>query len=130
MKKIILYVVIAMLTGFGLLTMFLSTSVIFDLFNIREKEGNFVLFIVWANFISSFIYLISVYGLIASQNWTYKSLGLATIILIIAFIGFLFYIQAGGIHEPKTVGAMLFRIALTFGFSFFAYFTINKKSIQ
>ncbi len=129
MKKLILYLVIAILTGFGLLTMFLSTSVIFDLFDIREKEGNYVLFIVWANFISSFIYLISVYGFIASQNWTYKSLGLATIILVIAFIGFLFYIQSGGIHEGKTFGAMIFRIALTLGFTFFAYFTINRMEL-
>jgi len=29
-----------LLVGFGLLTLFLSTSVIFDLFGIRAKEGN------------------------------------------------------------------------------------------
>lgn len=74
MKKIILYLVLALLAGFGLLTLFLSTSVIFDLFGIREKEGNYVLFIVWANFISSIIYLISVYGLLKSRTWTYKAL--------------------------------------------------------
>lgn len=67
MKKAILYLVVAVLTGFGLLTIFLSTSVIFDLFDIRTKEGNYVLFVVWSNFISSFIYLISVYGLLSSK---------------------------------------------------------------
>ena len=61
MKKVILYLVVAVLTGFGLLTIFLSTSVIFDLFDVRAKEGNYVLFVVWSNFISSFLYLISVY---------------------------------------------------------------------
>jgi hypothetical protein len=78
MKKIILYLVVAVLTGFGLLTIFLSTSVIFDLFDVRAKEGNYVLFVVWSNFISSFLYLISVYGLLTSKNWTYKTLGLST----------------------------------------------------
>ena len=130
MKKAILYLVVAVLTGFGLLTIFLSTSVIFDLFDIRAKEGNYVLFVVWSNFISSFLYLISVYGLLYSKNWTIRTLGLATLILTIAFVGFLFYIQSGGIHETKTVSAMIFRTALTLGFTLFAYFTINKKTLK
>ncbi len=130
MKKVLLYLVVATLTGFGLLTLFLSTSVIFDLFDIRAKEGNYVLFVVWSNFISSFLYLISVYGLLSSKKWTFRTLGLATLILTLAFVGFLFYIQAGGIHETKTVGAMVFRIVLTLGFTLFAYFTINKKTIK
>jgi hypothetical protein len=100
------------------------------LFDVRAKEGNYVLFVVWSNFISSFLYLISVYGLLTSKYWTFKTLGLSTIILAIAFIGFLFYIQSGGIHENKTVGAMVFRIALTLGFTLFAYLTINKKTIK
>lgn len=127
MKKVILYLVIAVLTGFGLLTMFLSTSVILDLFGVRAKEGNYVLFVVWSNFISSFLYLISVYGLLTSKKWTYKALAISTIILGVAFIGFLFYIQSGGIHESKTVGAMIFRIVLTLAFTLYAYFTINKR---
>lgn len=130
MKKVLLYLVVATLTGFGLLTLFLSTSLIFDLFDIRAKEGNYVLFVVWSNFISSFLYLISVYGLLSSKKWTFRTLGLATLILTLAFVGFLFYIQSGGIHETKTVGAMVFRIALTLGFTLFAYFTINKKTIK
>ncbi len=127
MKTIILYLVATALTGFGLLTLFLSTSVIFDLFGIRAKEGNYVLFIVWSNFISSLLYLIAVYGLLTAKTWAFKVLGLSTIILLAAFIGFLFYIQSGGIHENKTVGAMIFRIVLTSGFTLFAYITINKK---
>lgn len=127
MKKIILYLVAAILTGFGLLTLFLSTSVIFDLFDVRTKEGNYVLFVVWSNFISSFLYLISAYGLLAARQWTFKSLGVSAIILAVAFAAFLIYIQSGGIHESKTIGAMIFRISLTMGFTLFAYFTINKK---
>ena len=130
MKKVILYLVVAVLTGFGLLTIFLSTSVIFDLFDIRAKEGNYVLFVVWANFISSFLYVLSVYGLLSSKKWTFRTLGLATLILTLAFFSFLFYIQSGGIHETKTVSAMVFRIVLTLGFTLFAYFTINKKTIK
>ena len=39
MKKYVLYTSAVILTAFGLLTLFLSTSVIFDLFGIRAKEA-------------------------------------------------------------------------------------------
>ncbi|MCB0482437.1 MAG: hypothetical protein KDC83_13495, partial [Flavobacteriales bacterium] len=113
MKKILFNLVVVLLLGFGLLTLFLSTSVIFDFFGIREKEGNYVLFIVWANFLSSLLYLFSVYGLFSNKIWAYKPLALSTLILIITFIGFMFYIQSGGIHESKTIGAMVFRTTMS-----------------
>jgi hypothetical protein len=45
----------------------MSGSVIFDLFGIREKEGNYVLFIVLANFIAGFFYLLSAYGMLTAK---------------------------------------------------------------
>jgi hypothetical protein len=50
MKKILPYLFATLLAGFGLLTLFLSTSVIFDLFGIRAKEGNYVVFAIIAYF--------------------------------------------------------------------------------
>ena len=35
--------------------------------------------------------------------------------------------EAEGIYETKTIGAMIFRITVTFFFLAFAYFTISKK---
>lgn len=128
MKKAIPFLLAILLGGFGLLTLFLSTSVIFDLFGIRAKEGNYVLFIVWSNFISSLLYLFAAYGFIAFKKWTTTLLVISTAILISAFIGLKVYINSGGIHETKTVGAMLFRIAVTLLFSVIAYFTITKKT--
>lgn len=127
MKNLISYDIAFQLAVFGLLTLFLSASVIFDFFGIRAKEGNYVLFVVWANFISSIIYLVASYGFIKNKNWTVTILGISSLILINAFIGFIIYIYADGVHETKTIGAMIFRIALTIIFVAFAYFTINKK---
>lgn len=115
------------LIGFGLLTFFLSTSVIFDLFGIRAKEGNYVLFIVWSNFISSILYLFSAYGFFTSKIWTSLLLAIASLILIISFISLKVYISNGGIYELKTVGAMIFRISLTIMFTLIAYYTIQKN---
>lgn len=129
MKKAVPYLLATILTGFGLLTLFLSTSVIFDLFGIRAKEGNYVLFVVWSNFISSILYLIASYGFVTSKKWTAKLLWVSTIILITALIGLFYHINSGGIYETKTIGAMIFRISVTLVFAIIAYFTITKKKL-
>lgn len=129
MKKIIPYLLATILAGFGLLTLFLSTSVIFDLFGIREKEGNYVLFVVWSNFISSILYLFAAYGFIKYKKWTTSLLGISTLILITAFVGLIIHASSGGIYETKTIGAMIFRISVTLVFAIIAYFTIIKKKL-
>lgn len=129
MKKALPYIFAIVLAAFGLLTLFLSGSVIFDLFGIRAKEGNYVLFVVWSNFISSTIYLFAAYGFLTTKKWTAPILGISAVILISAFIGLKIYANAGGIHEEKTLGAMIFRITVTLVFAVAAYFTITKKSI-
>ncbi|MFT6923504.1 MAG: hypothetical protein ACJA1C_002519 [Crocinitomicaceae bacterium] len=126
MNKIGKYLLIVVIAAFALLTLFLSSSVIFDWFGIRAKEGNYVLFVVWANFISSILYLTSVCGLIKNKKWVVKPLLLSGIILILAQVGLFLHIDAGGIYETKTVGAMFFRIALTFVFALFSYL-INRR---
>ena len=129
MKKYIPYVLAFILAGFGLLTLFLSTSVIFDLFGIRAKEGNYVLFVVWSNFMSSILYLLAAYGFTKSKKWTTLLLGISTLILIVAFIGLKIHVSSGGIYESKTIGAMIFRISVTLVSAIIAYYTITKKKL-
>lgn len=126
MKKTILYILATILAAFGFLTLFLSTSLIFDLFSIRAKQGNYVQIVVWANFISSFFYLFAAYGFVGNRKWTSKLLGISSALLIVAFIGFLIHISSGGLYETKTIGAMIFRITLTMVFGLLAYLLINK----
>ena len=129
MKKYLTYILATILTGFGLLTLFLSTSVIFDLFGVRAREGNYVLFVVWSNFISSIIYLFAAYGFMTVKEWTAPILGISGVIMLAAFIGFLIHINSGGIYETKTIGAIIFRIIATLIFAALAYFTITKKKL-
>lgn len=126
MKKYFRYIVAIILAGFGLLTLFLSTSVIFDLFDMRAKEGNYVLFVVWSNFISSILYLCAAYGFINAKKWTSTLLLMSIAILSVAFIGLNLHANAGGLYEMKTIGAMIFRISVTLVFAMISYFTINK----
>ena len=113
MKVTILKISAIILTLFALITLFMSSSVIFDLFGIREKEGNYVLFIVITNFICGFIYLVAAYGMFFGRTWTTRLLVFATSILTISFVGLIWHILNGGIYEQQTVKAMLFRIAIT-----------------
>ena len=125
-NKVLRYLSAIILIGFGLLTLFLSTSIIFDLFDIRAKEGNYVLFVVVSNLISSILYILAAYGFVKVKNWTKILLGIASVILIIAFVSLKVYISNGGIYETKTVSAMIFRISLTLAFALIAHFTIRK----
>lgn len=127
MKKIILYFSVTALAIFGLLTLFLSTSIILDLFGIRAMEGNYVLFVVWANFMSSVLYLYSAYGFVERKKWTAKLLGASAIILMLAYAGLFLHINSGGLYEVKTVGAMAFRIGFTLVFTAVAFFSINRR---
>lgn len=118
------------LTFFGGLSVFLTLSIIFDWLGIREKEGNYVLFIVYANLICGIIYLIAAYANFIKFKKTYLLLTVAIGVLLAAFIALLFYVNSGGIHEEKTIGAMLFRIGITIGFTLLSFYTINKNNKQ
>lgn len=126
MKSITLKTSAVIITLFALITLFMSTSVIFDLFGIREKEGNYVLFVVISNFIAGFLYLTVAYGLFTEKTWASKLLLLTTTILIVSFVGLLIHANTGGIYEQKTIKAMLSRIAITSAFTVIAWFSINK----
>lgn len=98
---------------FGLATIFAGGSVIFDLFGMREKEGNYVLFVVWANFICGFLYIISSIGFFKRRKWTFGMLSLAFLILIATFLSLAIWILEGNIYETKTIMAMTFRTLIT-----------------
>ena len=127
MKKITSIVLVTILSLFGFLTLFLSTSVILDLFGIREKEGNFIMFIVWANFLSAIIYLLSAYGIMKNKKWSTRLLSLSTIILLTALVGLFVHISLGGVFEIKTVYGMIFRTLITLIFTISSFILFKKR---
>ena len=127
MKKYITIIIALVLAAFGLLTFFLSASLIFDLFDVRADQGNFVLFVVWTNLFCSLLYLIAAFGFLAKKYWTTMLLAISTLALIATFVRFLIYVSSGGIHETKTMSALLFRIVVTLIFTILAYYLISKN---
>lgn len=122
-------IVLTILILLGALTLLLSGSVIFDLFGIREMEGNYVEFVVWANLISSILYLIAAFKFIKTKKWKWGYLAVSFTILLVATIAFLIYVQNGGIHEAKTIKAIIFRTIFT-GILFSITYYKQKKGLK
>jgi hypothetical protein len=127
MRNIILKSSAVFMLLFGLVSLFMTTSIIFDLFQIRKMEGHYVSFIVYVNLICAIIYLISVYGFLKEKRSTTTYLFVASSILIISFIAFLIYISNGGIYETKTVKAMSVRILITIVFTGISWNYLSRK---
>lgn len=115
------------LSAFGLITLVLSLSIFLNLFGIRAMEGNYVLFVVIANFICSILHLQAGIGLWLQKQWTTKLIGSSIVLLVITFIAFSVYAANGGLHEQKTYGALVFRTALTAIFFAISYFSFKKS---
>ena len=123
MKKTILLIFLII---FGGVTLFMSSSVLFDWFGIREKEGHFIPFVVWANWICGMLYLIAAFGILRNQSWAKLLLIISLVILILTYFGLFIQINDNVPYETKTIGAMTFRIAVTALFIFLTN-KIDKK---
>lgn len=126
-RKILPYILAALLAVFGLSTLYMSTAIILDLFNVREQEGNYVLLVVWANLLCSVLYLAAALGFIKGKRWTLPLLLVSIGVLLVASIGFFLHINSGGLYLTKTIGALIFRAVVTLIFALMAWTTINKK---
>ncbi|MEO6948432.1 MAG: hypothetical protein ABI123_02285 [Ginsengibacter sp.] len=111
----------------GLISLFMTTSVIFDLFGIRTVEGNYVSIVVYANFICAFLYLFASYCFFTNNKNASPILIVASIILIIGFAALMIHIQDGGVYEMKTVRAMTFRTLITLFFTGISVYYFQKK---
>lgn len=98
---------------FGVMTLMLSGSIIFDLFGIRAMEGNYVDFVVWANLVASILYIATFIDFVRNKKWNWHYLAYSFVILVGTTIAFWIYIENGGIHEAKTVKAVVFRTIFT-----------------
>jgi hypothetical protein len=128
MKQFVKYAAAAVLSAFGLLTVFLSGSVIFGFFGIREMEGNYVMTVVMSNFVAGRLYLIAAAGLFAGKGWSLKTLAVSGVVLLAGFLALLVHIYSGGIYEHKVIPAMISRIALTLAFTAIVWWLNNRKT--
>lgn len=130
MKSIIIKIAMVLSALIGLVTIFAGGSVLLDMFGMRALEGQYVLFVVWANFVCGFLYLFGSYGFFKKEKWTATVMGIAFLILVVTFISFVIWILQGKPYEFKTIMAMSFRTLLTFGFWWVANGMRRAKTIS
>lgn len=124
-KRVFVSLIIAL---FALLTLFMTTSVIFDWFGIRALEGHYLPVVVWANFVCGFLYLISSWLLLKNDKRGFMLLLITVVLLALAFGALVMHIIKGDAYETKTVFALTFRIILSVIFTILSYsLTIKIK---
>lgn len=129
MKRTLRIFIIVILLLLGGVSVFMTSSVLFDWFGIREMEGNYVPFVVYANLICGLIYLYAVYFLIKNQKRAVWLLTFATGLLLVTSIAFAIYIYLGGIHEEKTVLALVFRTSITAFLAWLSFYIFKNHPI-
>ena len=111
--------------AFGALTLFLSTSVLLDLFGIRERESPYVPAVVVANLIASLLYLPAGVGLLMKRRWTARLLAMAVVVLLVGAVFLALHIAAGSEYRTATIGALTFRTLLTSAFFLLARWALR-----
>lgn len=126
--KILKIVQTILLVVLGIMSVFLTLSIIFDLFGIRQKQGNYILFIVYTNLICGLLFLYAAYHLWKNIKKSIYILEFTTLFLILAFIALKIYIYQGGIFEERTPKAMTFRIIFSIVMAATAWFIRRKET--
>lgn len=106
---------------FGLLTIKSGGQVLFGGESYQKAAGNYVLFVLWFNFIAGFFYLVAGIGIGLRQTWAVWLSFLIALATIIIFALFGIYIFQGGEHEIRTVIAMSLRTIVWSSIFIFSY---------
>jgi hypothetical protein len=108
-KTIAIWIATAVALVFGLLTIKSGGQVLFGGSLYRKAAGNYVLFVVWFNFLAGFIYLVAGVGIWMRLRWAVWLSLLIAIATIIVFAILGIHILNGGGYETRTVAAMSLR---------------------
>lgn len=126
-NKTLKNVISIILIAFALITIFMSSAVLFDLFNIRGKQGNYIPFLVKTNLTAGFLYLIAAYGFIKSQKWSFWALLSIALLLFYTLALSYVHIHTGGLYENHSIIAMILRILFTLIIAGFVYNVTHRK---
>lgn len=122
---------IRILTGiavlFGVLTIKSGGQVLFGETLYQKAAGNYVLFVVWFNFLAGFLYIAAGTGIWMRRRWAVWASFLIAISTIIVFAVFGLHILEGGAYESRTVAAMCLRSLVWVSISIFSYRGIIRQ---
>jgi len=109
-KRILMIWPVTMLAiVFGIMTIISSSAVLFIDGAARLAAGDYVVFVVWFNFLAGFFYVISGIGLWLEKIWAARLAIIIAALTVGVFIAFGIHIVMDGRYEMRTVIAMTFR---------------------
>lgn len=112
---------------FGVLTIVSGGNVLFGGAAAQAAAGNVVLFVLWFNFLSGFLYILAGVGIAMRRRWAIAlSFALAAGIAVV-FVLFGLRAYQGVDFEMRTVGAMALRLAVWIVIAAIAY--RNRKPV-
>lgn len=128
-KTIGIWIFTAIAIAFGLLTIKSAGLILFGGSLYQKAAGNYVLFVVWFNFLAGFIYLVAGVGLWMRLRWAvWLSLliAIATIIML-PILGV--HILNGGAYETRTVAAIILRSIVWVSIFIFSYRKLIRQQV-
>lgn len=126
-KTIVIWILTVIAILFGLLTIKSGGQVLFGGNSYQKAAGNYVLFVVWFNFLAGFVYLVAGAGIWARQRWAVWLSLLIVIATIIVFAFFGLHILEGGEYETRTVAAMSLRSLVWISIFIFSYRELIRR---
>lgn len=128
-KTTIIRILAAIAVIFGLLTIKSGGQVLFGGVSYQEAAGNYVLFVLWFNFLAGFVYLAAGAGIWMRLRWAVWLSLLIAIATIIVFIIFGIHILNGGEYETRTIAAMSLRSVVWILIYIFSYRELIRRKV-
>lgn len=101
-----IWIIALVAIAFGLLTIKQGSTVLFGGDAARAAAGNYVLGVLWFNFLAGFAYVFAGIGLWLRQRWAVWLAMAIAVATALAFAAFGAYIFFGAAYEQRTVMAM------------------------
>lgn len=97
--------------AFGALTVFSGGRALFGSTEAQAAVGNAVPFVLWFNFVAGFGYVIAGGGLWFGCRWAVWAATALAVVTALVAIAFGVHVLNGAAYEPRTVGALVLRLA-------------------
>jgi hypothetical protein len=109
-KWLLVFAVIAIV--FGVMTVISGGGVLFGPRAAQTAAGYYLPYVVWFNFLAGFAYVLAGVGIWVGARWA-KLLSMFILVTTMAIaVVFGVHVASGGEYESRTVGALVFRIAV------------------
>ena len=128
-KTIVIWILTSIAVLFGVLTIISGWQVLFGDISYQQSAGNYVLFVVWFNFLAGFVYIMAGSGIWLRQVWAVWLSLIIAVATIIVFAVLGLYILNGGIYETRTIGAMSLRSIVWILIYIFSYREVGRRQL-